>query len=194
LFYRSRNYFRHETAENTLDRNYFLSDYCHWQKMVYALDMTTMTVFHGGLETVSEIRVGGNSNVFDGIFCSYDRNAARSHGPVVTEIELDSSEILTQQKLGYHCDSDEIATIRATVARKLRLTDDAQIDRAIEIIIDDASCTADDSDIAIFRADDAGQAGWEAQRVRGHVARALGFSAVEMDDEHGSTLLIVAFE
>ena len=34
--------------------------------------------------------------------------------------------------------------------------------------------------------------GWEIQRLRGRVAAALGFKAVECRDEHGTSYLIVA--
>ena len=32
---------------------------------------------------------------------------------------------------------------------------------------------------------------WELQRLRGHVAAYLGFDAIEMNDEHGTSYLIV---
>ncbi|WP_049264507.1 hypothetical protein [Pseudomonas aeruginosa] len=42
---------------------------------------------------------------------------------------------------------------------------------------------------ALEDAEDAGEQGWEFQRLRGVLAGKLGFTSVEMRDEHGTTYL-----
>lgn len=46
--------------------------------------------------------------------------------------------------------------------------------------------------LAARLADDFGDAGWEAQRLRGQIAKRLGYDAIEMSDEHGTSYLITS--
>jgi hypothetical protein len=58
------------------------------------------------------------------------------------------------------------------------------------VIEDKAYVQPDDLADALMKSDWA-DASWLAQKMRGQVARALGFSAVEMDDENGTSYLLV---
>ena len=44
-------------------------------------------------------------------------------------------------------------------------------------------------DIASF--EDLGEASWKAQRLRGEVAKELGYEAVDTSDEHGTSFLVL---
>lgn len=39
--------------------------------------------------------------------------------------------------------------------------------------------------------EDLGEASWKAQRLRGEVAKDLGYQAVETSDEHGTSYLVL---
>lgn len=136
------------------------------------------TLYHGSGEHVTEIKDRG---LFGGLFASGRREAAASHGSVVHRIDLPDSQIMTQSQLENVSD-DELKAVAHWV-------DDDDMDRLRELVVDDEQ--ADDDDARIMRADDAGEASWEAQRLRGELAKRAGFKAVEMNDEHGTSYLVL---
>ena len=144
---------------------------------------TTIELFHGGPGTVTEIRPLG----FEGIFASGERRAAESHGDHLTVIELDKSDVLTHYALNYEISDIELIN---SVLRSECATG-ADLERVWEIVIEDAGCECSDDDTELFSCVEFDDPAWEAQRIRGRVAAALGYRAVEMRDEHGTTYLIV---
>ena len=48
--------------------------------------------------------------------------------------------------------------------------------------------------LSAFLADDIAEADWDAQKMRGEIARYFGFIAVEMSDEHGTSYLVLSGE
>lgn len=142
-----------------------------------------ITLYHGSHEEKLEIT---DSGIFGGIFAAPSEHSALSHAPVLHVIEIDDSEILTQQELSYHVD---YSVAKQIIAAELECTGD-DLDRACELVIEDGMATDDDA--RIFKTEDAGYASWEAQRVRGVLARKLGYKAVEMNDEHGTTYLVLS--
>lgn len=139
----------------------------------------TIELFHGGHSRIGNIR--------GQLFCSPDEEVARSHGPVVSRFALDETEILTNYALNYEV--SDIETIRNVLTAECAAG--ADIDRAWEIVVESAGCNGAEERPDIFRTDDPAEAGWEAQRIRGLVAKALGYKAIEMEDEHGTTYLLV---
>ena len=127
------------------------------------------TYYHGSESEITEIRDDG---AFGGLFAAADESAARSHGGIVHAIQ--SPAPLSDFELNYEIDGAydvalEIADGNEEVA-------DAIMDR---------ECPALDD----CEPEDAGGQGWEHQRLRGVLARRLGYTSVEMDDEHGTTWL-----
>jgi len=145
-----------------------------------------MKLFHGSYsDTAPVIKIGAfamtGDNVFDGLFASADFGAADSHGDYVHSYEVsniaDSSDLNARidDVIAFlagevEADADDIEAMANAIA-------DDECDDAFESILNPRSCT--------------GNAGWEMQRLRGRVAAHLGFDAVEMDDEHGTSYLIV---
>lgn len=121
-----------------------------------------MNYYHGSSETITEIRANG---VFGGLFASADERSARSHGDVLHVIE--SPRPLTDFALNYEIDG------AYDVALELADGDEARADAIMS-----RACESDD-----------GEDGWEIQRLRGVLAARLGFTSVEMEDEHGTTWL-----
>lgn len=121
-------------------------------------------LFHGSPQRITEIRAEG---VFGGLFASCNEDAARSHGDVLHLIR--SPRPLTDFELNYRLEGAwELA---------LELCDGDE-SRAESIMSPD--CPSDSGD-----AED----GWEVQRLRGELARRLGYTSVEMRDEHGTVWL-----
>ena len=143
-----------------------------------------MKLFHGSFESKAPvIKVGAfamtGDNVFDGIFASDDADIAGSHGRFVHTYIVENiadnadlngriEEVIAFLRSELECDDVE--------ALAYALADD-ECDDSFADMLTPRSCTGD--------------AGWEMQRLRGRVAAHLGFDAVEMEDEHGTSYLIV---
>ena len=70
--------------------------------------------------------------------------------------------------------------------------DGPDFDLWYKAVVDDKADQLDADDLArIFGKEDAGENLWEAQRQRGRLAKELGYDAVEMSDEHGTSVLLV---
>lgn len=121
-------------------------------------------LFHCSPKRITEIRPEG---VFGGLFASCNVVAARSHGDVLHIIR--SPRPLTNFALNYQ--------IEGAWQLALDLCDG---DEARAEAIMSPECPSDSVD-----AED----GWELQRLRGELARRLGYTSVEMRDEHGTTWL-----
>lgn len=128
-----------------------------------------MELFHGSNEAITEINAGG---VFGGLFASVSESSAVSHGSVLHAIE--SPLPLTDFALNYETDGAYDAALEL-----------ANGDERVADAIMSKSCEAlNDCD-----PEDAGEQGWEFQRMRGLLAAKLGYTSVEMLDEHGTTWL-----
>ncbi|MEQ4511775.1 MAG: hypothetical protein ABN480_14375 [Dickeya sp.] len=145
-----------------------------------------MKLFHGSYSNVAPvIKVGAfamsGDNVFDGIFACSDADVAESHGDHVYAYSVENiadnadlnariDEVFSFLRSEIEADDDTIEEIANAIA-------DDECDDAYAEYIEPRSCTGD--------------ASWEMQRLRGRVAAHLGFDAVEMRDEHGTSYLIV---
>ncbi|QKJ88034.1 hypothetical protein PMPD1_3101 [Paramixta manurensis] len=143
-----------------------------------------MKLFHGSFsDKAPVIKVGefamSGDNVFDGIFASADSDIAASHGDFVHCYNINS--VADSAAL-----NDRIGEVVAFLASEVE-TDDAE---TLAYAIADDECDDRFADLLTPRSC-TGDAGWEMQRLRGRVAAHLGFDAVEMNDEHGTSYLIV---
>lgn len=141
-----------------------------------------MQLFHGSYETISEIK---NQGLFGGLFAADSADSALAHGDILHIIEIDDSKALTQSALTYELDHDAVMAALNEVAGHWC----EDLDRLYELAIEEVE--VEDTDVELLKAEDWGDAGWEAQRIRGQVAKVLGFQAVEMSDEHGTTWLVL---
>jgi hypothetical protein len=126
--------------------------------------------FHGGHEVISEIRADG---VFGGIFGA-SKEAARSHGSILHVIE--SPRPLSDFELNYEIDGAyeialELSSNNESLADAI-MSKGCEVPEALEV-----------------EPEDAGDMGWEIQRLRGKLASRLGYTSVEMLDEHGTIWL-----
>jgi hypothetical protein len=150
----------------------------------------TVSLYHGGNIGLEEIKGGVSpGNIFGGIFGSQDRRVAASHGDgSVYRMDVPKEEILSQEMLN-SMDSLELTGVLKKAMPWLKNED---VDDAFRAVIEDKAHKIDeDSLMRIFRESSPGEAGWEAQRIRGEVARLLGKRTVEMADEHGVSYLVL---
>lgn len=144
------------------------------------------TLFHGTYaDTAPIIAIGKNAivgdNVFDGLFASSTYAVCESHGSAVFTYEVDS--IATNDDL----DCDEAVAI---IASELMIDSETAADIASAVAYEES--LEDYSEYLNPRSEfDCDDLGWEMQRLRGVIARKLSFDAVECEDEHGTSYLIV---
>jgi len=143
----------------------------------------------------SKIQVGykgtiGN-NLFDGIFGSTSKSVAESHGSLVSRFVYK----------GNVAESADLDNDTATAFLKNHtwindLEDSAFDDIYDAVVYDDDSFIWNQgdnlSDISEASGTyDNGELSWEMQRLRGQLAKKLGFDVVAMNDEHGTSYLMV---
>ena len=154
------------------------------------LDPGMMRLYHGG-RGGDNLTVLDNEGVYDGVFASSDMDAASSHGDNVYYTDIDEADVLTQRDLSYNIDSDKAEqALRRAYPAYDSLTE-AEKEIVWDSVIEDNANDHWDELTQILGYEDAGEASWEAQRIRGHVAHELGFKAVEMNDEHGTSYLVL---
>lgn len=128
-----------------------------------------MERFHGSAERLSEIRSTG---IFDGVFTAASTQQALSHGRVVHRVN--SPRPLSDFELNYSIEGAWAAALEV-----------AGGDEAVAECIMSVDCPT----LVACPVDDLAQQGWEHQRLRGKLAAKLGYTSVEMRDEHGTTWL-----
>jgi hypothetical protein len=127
--------------------------------------------FHGSINPISEIT---DSGVFGGVFATANQSAASSHGSHLYMI--DSPKPLSDYELNYEIENAydvalEIAGGNEDMADAI-MSKECEVPDSLEI-----------------EPEDVGEYGWELQRMRGKLAARLGYTSVEMADEHGTTWL-----
>jgi len=150
-----------------------------------------ITLYHGTHEhSLPAIRTGMiNGGLFDGIFAGTERDIALSHAPSVFEIDVPADRIASSFDLAQ---ADHEA-IRATLQRETGADDADLLDELYDAVTSDTP----DADDFVGRigtrsfADEFAATSWELQRLRGRIAADLGYLAVEMDDEHGTSYLVL---
>ena len=171
-------------------------------KLISALKkIVASTMLYHGTNTKFD-KIKNNSGrwlEFGGIFASLEKDVAESHGKYLYSMVLADSDILTQQGMDYHLDADKIKKILIYEA-DLDASDDA-FDDDLEllwkaVVEEKGSCLSNYSDAErlkkILKEDLSGDAGWKCQAIRGKIAKEFGYKAVEMNDEHGTSYLVLS--
>ena len=150
-----------------------------------------MELYHGGSASKVE-----DSGLFRGVFASACEDVASSHGDL-NKAEIEDEKILSDYSLNYELDHNEVRAAFEAVCGEEGV--DAESDLIWKAVIEDADVFEMDEsealesfEMAMIGEDESiGMASWAAQRMRGRVARKLGYLAVEMDDEHGTSYLVL---
>ena len=165
----------------------------------------SVRLYHGSYyEWPEDAQIGlGSGDRFGGIFTSYG-GVEPAYSGFNYYIDIPESKILTKQTLGYHVPADKQLKALEKVTGVKR--GDPRFQAYVDAIIDEQgqSMWTDDSGKAIpgsfqdvhkikglSSGLDSADYGWEAQRLRGQLAKELGYDAVEMTDETGTSVLVV---
>ena len=149
-----------------------------------------LRLYHGSPEeNLSQVQDKG---LFGGVFGHVDKDVALSHGDHIYHSDIPESKILTNDDLNYYLPYKKVSKALNNNLPHLARNKDLR-EKAWEAIIEDKDVLHLDEDELqkIFGTSDLGEAGWEAQQVRGAIAKDLGYQAVEMEDEHGTSHLIL---
>ena len=148
-----------------------------------------MKLFHGSNDnTLTKIAKGRGR--FGGVFASASEAVAESHGDYIYELEI--------SRIAESCDLESVSS--ETLEKMfpwLSKSEFANYETLIrKMVIDEEPAFGfDEADVlSAFLADDIGEADWDAQKMRGEIAAQLGFLAVEMSDEHGTSYLVLSGE
>lgn len=145
-----------------------------------------ITLYHGSNE--SNLAVIKDTGLFGGMFFSARESSASSHGDFLYTIHLDESEI---------ADTSDLEGAAYRLRSMFKWLSDAQYEEhedTIEgIVIYEESAYSYDNELILelFAEDDISFADLYAQKLRGQLAAALGFKAVRMSDEHGTSYLVL---
>lgn len=158
-----------------------------------------MKLYHGTDDNELDItRTTGKIdgwNIFHGMFFADSLDVAESHGETVFESEINEDYIL---------DAEQIPFINGVelIIRKLYKHSNLTDDEIIELIDLSSGKSSFESTIETERLaeildvfDDGlgleAYVDWECQNLSGYIAEKLGYKAVALYDEHGTTYLIL---
>jgi hypothetical protein len=166
-------------------------------------DDTSTVLFnhgHGGYIKRVENRVGG---LFDGLFALWSPGY-EDRGPDVTAFRIPNDKMLNQRDIDYDLDYEKVKAALLDVFPRNLEPDSDQFKSAWDAVAEDKSdfesigldedgSVREDSfmDILGYSEGEAGEASWFAQKLRGRLAEKLGYQAVDMDDENGTSWYIV---
>lgn len=139
-------------------------------------------LFHGSYNDKLTI-IKEKLTLFDGLFTSYRKTVAESHGNFIYKLEVNEDKILNNYALNYELDHETVKKSFIEVTNIQESHED--FEKAWECVVEGI-----ENENTIFSADTY-DSSWEAQRLRGQLAKSLGYDAVEMKDEHGTSYLVL---
>ena len=113
---------------------------------------------------------------FGGLFFSATKQSAASHGNLIYAVDIPDEDILSHYQLNYEVPYDDVAAAFSKVCPYEELWD---------YVVEEDDLFGGDLEPADFGYDDFGELSWACQGYRCRLAAELGYSAVEMSDEHG---------
>ena len=125
-------------------------------------------LFHGGHYKIGAVTRTG---MFEGLFTSPSERVARSHGPVITKFEISPDRVATSRDLRARQKAARAAVRAEPRYRHLR-------PRAMSELLEEVLSDGSSSHAVSYEGNGEAYESWECQRLRGVVARALGFQAV----------------
>ena len=151
-----------------------------------------MILYHGSNTPPKTLKEINSDGVFGGIFASPSRASAESHilgdDGGIYRMTIPDDQVMT------HADDLPYETALSVAQKNIRkgsphaeeITDMALYNKGAF----DADIPEDELMKALY-ASDLGEADWALQKLRGQMAKAGGFKAVSMPDEHGISYLIL---
>lgn len=137
----------------------------------------------------NELEKKGIYTLFDGIFSHPDMDVAASHGNIINRF-VPRKNAIAQGSLDWNHEYDDILK---EIKHMYPHASDADIEEVLyPAIVDDKNIWGMDEDLVSSATGkyDMADASWDMQNSRGKLAHKLGYDAVEMNDEHGTSYLI----
>lgn len=156
-----------------------------------------MKLFHGSKESDLQYKDNDVCNIYNGsLFFSDSFESALSHGSYVYSFEIDEENILSHRELvsmQYSSDVDVFEILKEIALDSgFNVNSDEKLERLAELVIDNIGIYKwTDDDIDLLNVSNITYVGWEAQRLRSVLAQKLGYSAVEVRDEHGTSFMVL---
>lgn len=155
----------------------------------------TIRIYRGSFDNSPSYKVTDNfqgEDVYGGVFGSGNLSTAKTFGDESVHFtDIPKDKVLTQYKLSYEIPFEDT---KKALLKAMPNLDKKYFDDVYNVIVNDVG--QDLSKIpkdVIFKGigkSDFGEANNEVQRIRGQVAKNLGFKAIEMGDETGKSYLV----
>jgi hypothetical protein len=155
----------------------------------------TLRIYRGSYDDVPYYEVVkdySGDDIYGGVFGSASENVASSHGGgAIHFTDIPKNEILTHYQLNYVIPDNDVKKALKNAAPNL---DKNNFDDLYRIVIADEGqdlYSLSESKLKqLFGTTDFGEANNEAQKIRGKVSKNLGYKAIEMSDEGGTSYLV----
>jgi hypothetical protein len=133
-----------------------------------------------------------DTGVYGGLFASGTPEPASSHGPYLHYTDIPTNKILTHYALNYEVPHEKVKQALIKFAPHVK-EDKELFDKLHDVVVGDKGQDLrnldDDEILDLLRKQPGADADNEAQRLRGQLAKHLGYHAVELEDEHGQSYL-----
>ena len=140
-----------------------------------------MQLTHTSPTEITRIDTSGRFGEF--LFFASDTYVMTAGDYFTYTIELDEGEVIRAGQLFFHEDAEKLADLVAEVANRFDINEgDA------EALIEESKSIYDiDSNVEV---EDMGEAGWDIQQYTARAAKMLGFRAVAVTDEQGTSYMV----
>ena len=155
------------------------------------------------IASFGRIRVDSPDNFFGGVFGSTEKNIAKSHGNTIQHFSIPSELIMSCDEMDnmlYDAEeSAQISNIVVNIAKTelYETLEEEELEELIEYITEEKNFFASEPDMGLERLSEIvgytepAEIDWTIQGIRGEVARYLGYAAIDMKDEHGTSTLVL---
>ena len=158
------------------------------KRMAEKVDLTRL--YRGGYNP--EPYEAQDIGAYGGLFASGTPEPASSHGPHLHYTDIPTNKILTHYALNYEVPHEKVKQALIKFAPHVK-EDKELFDKLHDVVVGDKGQdlrNLDDDEIYdLLRKEQGADADNEAQRLRGQIAKHLGYHAVELEDEHGLSYL-----
>ena len=158
------------------------------KRMAEKVDLTRL--YRGGYNP--EPYEAQDIGAYGGLFASGTPEPASSHGPHLHYTDIPTNKILTHYALNYEVPHEKVKQALIKFAPHVK-EDKELFDKLHDVVVGDKGQDLrnldDDEILDLLRKEPGADADNEAQRLRGQIAKHLGYHAVELEDEHGLSYL-----
>tara|TARA_R110000737_G_scaffold31803_2_gene50190 strand:- start:1647 stop:3791 length:2145 start_codon:yes stop_codon:yes gene_type:complete len=158
-------------------------------------DISNVKLFHGGPNRIAKQDIFNDpiEPMKFGLFTSQDKEAAASHimgKGQISEFDIPENKIASSSDLG----NIAASKVESHLSKRFPDATSDELDEIYDVLIGES-----DSEVleevfdrhGMLMEGHSGEVDWIAQRERGRLAWEMGFDAVEMGDEHGTSILLL---